>query len=154
MKIIKNNTYNNIDEPEVLNFTCEYCSSVLEITKDDTYIGWLGAEFITCPCCGKECMVDEFDGITLTVDNVEFPVHFHRTVLGEGVKEISASEIKKEIKHGVNFFRKNKDQYSWHTTFGNLFLVIFRYSGDEVYSVFVTQDFYQTDIPFEEEDYE
>ena len=159
MKVIKDNTGNNIKAEkkmlDVLKIHCSECGSELEITKDDTHIGWLGAAFINCPCCGQESMVDEMDGITLTIDNIEFPVHFHRTDLELGnAKEVSASEIKKEIQRGVEHFRNNKDAFCWYTSYGDLFLVMFRYPGDEEYWVVVTKDFYETCIPFEKEDYE
>ena len=158
MKIIKNNTGNNIkveEVPDVLRIHCSECGSELEITKEDTHIGWLGAAFINCPCCNQEAMVYEMDAITLTIDNIEFPAHFHRTALGLGkVKEVSASDIKKEIKRGVKHFRDNKDNFCWYTNYGDLFLVMIRYPGDEEYWVVVTKDFYETNIPFEKEDYE
>lgn len=159
MKIIKDNTNNkpNTEKeiPDVLKIHCSECGSELEITKDDTHIGWLGAAFINCPCCGQEAMVDEMDGITLTIDNVKFPMHFHRTALELGkAKEISATEIEKEIKCGVEYFRANKDAFCWCTNRGDLCLVIFRYSGDEEYWVIVTKDFYETYIPFEQVDYD
>ena len=49
---------------------------------------------------------------------------------------------------------KNKDEFSWggHLT-GNLYINVHRYSGDEMYEVTVSNDFYHTDIPFESEDY-
>lgn len=30
---------------------------------------------------------------------------------------------------------------------------VFRFEGDEIYSVYVTRDFYNTEIPFEKSDY-
>ena len=159
MKVIKDNTGNNIKVEkkmlDVLKIHCSECGSELEITKDDTHIGWLGAAFINCPCCGQESMVDVMDGITLTIDNIEFPVHFKRTVLGASkIKEVKATEIVKEIKRGVEHFRNSKDHSCWYTSYGDLFLVMFRYPGDEEYWVVVTKDFYEAYIPFEKEDYE
>ncbi len=86
MKVLKNN-YNSEEiakevKPDVLTINCDKCNSELEITENDAHIGWLGARFITCPCCGEESMVDELDGITLTKDNLEFPVRFNRTTKG------------------------------------------------------------------------
>ena len=61
MKILKNNCneekVKNI--AKTFNVRCDKCDSELEITKEDTHIGWLGAVHITCPCCGEESMVDE-----------------------------------------------------------------------------------------------
>ena len=160
IKVLKDNSKNievkeekNIIYP--LKINCDKCDSELEITEEDTHIGWLGARFITCPCCGKEAMVDELDGITLTKGNLEFPVHFNRTTKGlRNVVEINSDEIIKEIQKAIAYFRVNKDEYYWYTSHGDLFLIVFRYSGDEEYFVMVTKDFYETYVPFEIEDYD
>lgn len=145
IKIIKNNYgKNNLSKPvktnpKTVRTHCDYCNSELELTEEDTYIGWLGARFIKCPCCGKETMVDELDGIDLTKDNIKFPTHFYRTNKDlEGVKEIEDEEIVKEIRHGIDFLRENKDEFSWYISYGDLFVVVFRFEGDEIYSVYVT----------------
>ena len=159
MKVLKNN-YSSEEitkevKPYVLTINCDKCDSELEITEEDTHIGWMGARFISCPCCGEEAMVDELDGITLTKDNLEFPVHFNRTTKGlRHVVEVNSDEIIKEIQRGITYFRRHKDEYYWYTSHGDLFLIVFRYSGDEEYFVMVTKDFYETYIPFEREDYE
>ena len=160
IKVLKDNSNkeelkeeNNTIYP--LKIHCNECDSELEITEKDTYIGWLGAKFITCPCCGEESMVDELEGITLTKDNLEFPIHFSRTTKGlRHVVEVSSDEIIKEIQRGITYFRRHKDEYYWYTSHGDLFLIVFRYSGDEDYFVMVTKDFYETYVPFENEDYE
>ena len=158
IKVIQNN-FNKINSnkpvsPSTIHTFCEHCDSELEFTKDDTHIGWLGAAYITCPCCGNESMVDELDGITLTKDNIEFPVHFQRCNKGmKHVKEVSNEEIVNEVRNGIEYFRKNKDEYYWYTSRGDLFMILFRYAGDEEYFVVVTKDFYETYIPFESEDY-
>lgn len=99
-------------------------------------------------------MVYELEGITLTIDNLQFPMHFNRTNKNmRQVVENNPEEIIKEIKCAVTYFREHKDEYYWFTCYGDLFVIVFRYEGDEEYSVMVTKDFYETDIPFEEEDY-
>lgn len=160
IKVLKDNSNkvevkeeNNITYP--LKINCSECDSELEITEEDTYIGWMGARFINCPCCGNEAMIDELDGITLTKDNLEFPIHFNRTAKGlRHVVEVNSDEIIEGIKKAITYFREHKEEYYWYTSYGDLFLIIFRYSGDEEYFVMVTKDFYETYIPFEKEDYE
>ena len=159
IKIIKNNYKSQPNEEPIKNnkirIHCSECDSELEITENDTHIGWLGARFITCPCCGEETMVDELDGITLTKDNLEFPVHFNRTAKGlRHVVEVNPDEVIKEIQRAIAYFREHKDEYYWYTSYGNLFLTVLRYSYDEEYFVMITKDFYETYIPFEKEDYE
>ena len=100
-------------------------------------------------------MVVELDDIALTKDNIEFPIHFLRCNKDmRHVKEVSNEKIIKEIRKGIEYFRKNKDKcYCWYTSYGDLFMILFRYPGDEEYYVVVTKDFYETYIPFESEDY-
>ena len=118
IKIIKNNYKIQPNEEPIKNnkirIHCSECDSELEITEEDTHIGWMGARFINCPCCGKEAMVDELDGITLTKDNLEFPVHFNRTAKGlRNVVEVNSDEIIKEIQRGIASLIRNKDEYYW-----------------------------------------
>ena len=158
MKILKDNSKKyskeNITQSHLIKIVCDRCESELEITKEDTHIGWLGAPFVTCPCCGEEVMVDELDGVILTVDNLQFPVQFNR--INKDVRrvlEVSSEEIISEVKRGVTYLREHKDKDYWYMSYGDLFVIVFRYEGDEEYSIMVTKDFYETDIPFEEDDY-
>lgn len=160
IKVIKNNfnkinLNKNIEEKsKKIHIFCEHCDSELEISKEDTHIGWLGAPFVKCPCCGQESMVNELDGITLTKDNIDYPIHFNRTNKNmRNVVEVEKDEVIKEIQRGIDYFRVNKNETYWYTCHGDLFLSVFRYEGDEEYFVLVTRDFYETDIPFEKEDY-
>ena len=139
---------------EVVHTVCSNCDSELEVSKEDTHIGWLGAAFVKCPCCGQETMVCELDGITLTKDNINYPVHFSRVNKDlRNVVEVQKDKVVEEIQRGIDYFRVNKNEYYWYTCYGDLFLIVFRYEGDEEYFVLVTRDFYETDIPFEKEDY-
>ena len=110
IKILKDNSKNiEVKEENIamfpLKIKCSECDSELEITEKDTHIGWLGAKYITCPCCGEESMVDELEGITLTKDNLEFSVHFNRTTNGlRHVVEANADEIIKEIQRVITYF--------------------------------------------------
>lgn len=113
MKVIENN-YKNKTKPvkniqESIIAYCDNCESKLEVTEEDTHIGWLGARFVTCPCCGEESMLDEMEGITLTVDNIEFPVHFSRTNKDSRTVEVSDEDIVKDIKRAINYFRTSND---------------------------------------------
>ena len=159
LKVLKNNA--KVEDkilktiPETIITYCDRCGSELEITEEDAHIGWLGAKFITCPCCGEESMVDEIEGITLTKDNLSFPEHFLKTNKNmRNVKEVSNYQITDEIKKAITYFRLHKEEWCWYTSYGDLFVIVWRMSGDEDYSVLVTKDFYETNIPFEEEDYE
>lgn len=159
MRVIQNN-FNQNDlnknvksEPTLIRTTCNECDSELEITEDDAHIGWLGAAYVTCPCCGEETMVDELDGITLTVDNLEYPKHFLKVNKNiKHVKEIKESEILKSIKQGIEYFRKNKNEYIWYTAYGDMFLFIHRLEDDHEYYITVSKNFNELYLPFERKD--
>lgn len=155
--LIDNYTKLNIYEDTMTyprKFICENCRSKLEYEKEDLKIGTLGCAFIDCPLCGCSNIIDDEDGITLTVDNIEFPTHFYHVSKECGaVDRCNAEEVKKEIKRAIEYFRKNKNEFDFFSLCGNLFVTVHRYEGDESYNVVVSNDLYDVDIPFETEDY-
>lgn len=159
MKVLKDN-YNVMKaleekEPESIITCCDDCGSELEVSPEDMYVGWLGAMHCICPCCGEETMVEQAKGITLTRDNVQFPKHFYRTTTGmKYVSELTCDEIKERIQEGIDYLRRHKDEDYWSTWSGDTFIIVFNLSNDGEYSVVVSKDFYETDIPFEDVDYE
>lgn len=163
MKVLKNNykegqiavAHESTIKPYPRKLECEKCGSELEYEESDINIGVYGAAHVLCPLCGYNNMLDgdEHD-ITLTKDNIEFPIHFHHTSKETGAVKISNEEIKNRIRNGVNYFRTNKDEHYWFTESGDTHVSVVRYEGDKDYEVLVTKDFYSTYIPFEEEDYE
>lgn len=164
MRVLKNN-YNYVDIEEVSKkivkpypreIICENCNSSLEYDEEDLRMGEYGAMWLDCPLCGCENMLeDNENSITLTKDNIEFPVHFHHVCEKNGaVNCCNNVHIKKYIDEAIDYFRTHKDEYDYggHIT-GNLYLNVHRWSGDEFYEVNIANDFYSMDIPFEEEDY-
>ena len=90
----------------------------------------------------------------LTKDNVEFPTHFHLTSKESGAVDIcNNDEIREIINRGINYFRKNKDEFVWYYESGNIHLSIYKYDGDEQYYIIVSDKYYSTYIDFESEDY-
>lgn len=134
---------------------CECCNSELEYEESDIKIGAFGCAYIACPLCGSTNFVDDSEKeLTLTVNNVEFPTHFWHTCKENGAVDCcNNEEIKKYIREGINYFRNNKDDYSWFTATGNLYIRVDRCDGDESYEVMVTNNYYETSIPFETTDY-
>lgn len=142
------------DNPEEYNYprfiTCDNCGSDLEIEYSDTYIGALGCLAVKCPCCSCENTID--DGIKLTKDNLRFPTHYFH--FGDGVK-LSNEETDKYVRECIEALRnsKNKDFYATHSGTGDTHVFVFRYDGDEEYLVYVGKGGYETNVPFEDEDY-
>ena len=150
MRVLKNNLQKESDYPKTT--ICEYCGSELEYEKSDVEEGIFGCIYVKCPVCGKDTMTDEF--ITLTADNIKFPVHFNHMSKESGAKDICNEEtIKEWTKEGVNYLRIHIDQFGWYRASGNLIVFVFRYDGDEEYEVMISNDYYEVTIPFQKEDY-
>ena len=162
MRILRNN-YNENNKsvakvtvkPYPRTYVCDNCGSELEYEKSDLHMGFLGCMYLNCPLCGNENMVEENEGaITLTKDNIEFPTHFWHTSVETGAKDCCNNyEVKECINKAIKYFRENKEEYSYSTSYGNLYVEVHRYEGDENYEVVVSNNFYETYIPFEKEDY-
>lgn len=162
MKVLKDNYTANLEETkkELVNpyprkMMCECCESELEYEKSDLEMGFLGCYHLTCPLCGCKNMLDTHeDNIIVTKNNVEFPAHFWHASVKEGAAASCNNEnVKLCINRGIEYFRKHKNEHSWYTCYGNMFIAVYRYEGDEDYWVVVGENYYDTYISFEEEDY-
>lgn len=163
MKILVNNYKkeqkpNNVVQakPYPRNITCEHCGSALEYDKSDLRIGVYGCAYLDCPCCGKDNMIEDDEMcITLTKDNIEFPVHFHNISMETGAVDCCNNEhIKEYIQKAIEYFRNNKDEYDWGGWMsGNLYLHVHRWSGDGIYEINISNNFYNGEISFESVDY-
>ena len=167
MKIIINNFDNTIEERKEkenkfkkINVLCDECYSqfcietiedLKELNGDYEQFGIL---FVDCPCCGKRTATEK--SINLNKDNIQFPKHFYKfDVENERDIKIKDEEIKKSIKDGINYLRKNNNnEYNdfWYQS-GQYFVFIQRLDDDECYYIMVTKSYYDTTIDFENEDY-
>ena len=164
MKVLKDNYKKEINiesgiqkiSPYPRKLICEKCQSELQYDEADLRMELMGCMFIDCPLCHYSNMLEDNEkNIVLTMNNVEFPTHFHHTSIQTGAVDCcDNSTVRHYIREAINYFRKNKEEYYWggHIT-GNLFIQVRRYSGDEEYDVIISNDFYSTPIPFESEDY-
>ena len=158
MKILKNNynqTKDTIKKSYPRELICDGCESSLEYEESDLRMGEYGCMHLRCPLCGYNNIIDNNENnITLTVDNIEFPLHFHHTSVKTGAVDCFNNEtIKKEIYKAIDYFRKNKDVHYWMVRYGNLYIHVYKYEGDKEYSITISNDYYTMEIPFESEDY-
>lgn len=149
MKVIENNFLDHSATakaivPDTFDICCEHCSSKLQVSKSDLKEGYLGAYFVECPCCNQTSYVDTIDGVDLTPKNVCFPQHFWHTSTSKGAVHIRDAEIVDCIQKGALYFEENPQNNVWHTSYGDLFIVMMKF--DHEYSIYVTQDFYHTEI--------
>lgn len=156
MKVLKNNYPATLEKQTLENIEveCENCGSILEVNNKDTHIGWLGMEYVTCPCCNKDTVVEEFEGIEITAKNVNYPTHFLYVDKDQrDVVHIDDEKINEYIQRGIEYLRINKDEYYWYTATGDCFVEVFRYEDDEEYYILVTNSYYESTVIFEEDDY-
>ena len=162
MKVLKDNYTNIANTMSVAEeryyprkMTCEWCGSELEYDESDIKFGEYGLVFVDCPLCNKLTIAEnDKNELRLTKDNIEFPTHFHLTSEETGAKPNCTNDyVRKRIREAIEYFRKNKDEFSHLSQFGDTFITVHRFSGDESYEVWVTNKFYNTVIPFELADY-
>lgn len=162
MKILEDNYNGSMKEcakttikPYPRQCTCDGCDSILEYDKSDLYMGFLGCMYLRCPLCGEENMLEDNEGIiTLTKDNVEFPVHFWHISKESGATDCCNNEtVKKSIDEAISYLREHKDENWYGVESGNLYVNVCKLHRDKNYDVCVSNDYYNTVIPFEKEDY-
>lgn len=166
MKVIQNN-YKNTQrntyqlpektKPKVekVKIECENCGSVIEISREDTHTGWLGLQFVNCPCCDYEIDIEEFgdDSIDICASNVNYPTHFTLYSKDFVAVEIPDERINEWIQRGVQYFRENPEEYAYYAGSGNTMVHMYRHAKDKEYYVVVSKDYEEGRIQFEEEDY-
>ena len=116
IKVLKDNSKNievkeeKYIEPYPRKLICDGCQSELEYDESDLVMGEYGCMYVDCPICGEHNMlVDNEKSITLTVDNIEFPVHFHHVSVETGAKErCNTEEIRYEFIEQSSILEKIK----------------------------------------------
>lgn len=149
--IVDRHKKNNIEKqgyPMIM--ACDSCNSEFEIDYADTYIGALGCRYVKCPCCGYENILG--DGITLTTENLSFPNHYFSF---KNAVKLSDNDVDRFVKECIKALRSSKDKgfYAAQTGIGDTHIFVFRYDDDEEYAVYVGKNGYETNVPFEDEDY-
>ena len=158
MKILKNNFKKELEpklENETKKLECEHCNSELEYDAFDVNIGEYGCAFVECPLCGYENYLDDGEhDMDLTMHNVEFPTHFAHVSKDTGaVDACNNEEVRECIRKAIKYFRENKEEFAWITAYGNMVVSVYRWVGDEAYEVIVGNNYYNTYLSFENEDY-
>lgn len=128
---------------------CPHCNSELEYEKEDLYWNFKNDDCglsIDCPCCGDIIIIDKCSPI-------EYPKAFYHFGQKENSGRISDEEIKQWIKQGIRWLEQNKnnlEEWIWYTGSGDTKVVIYRYDGDEAYTIDVCKNYWTTDINYEE----
>lgn len=151
MKVIKDNV--NIESDFPRKIECENCGSELEIEESDIKIGYMGSCYVKCPVCRKDSYIYDLDGITVNKDNIKFPDHFYHFGDSDSAKKLENSEIEEYIRKGIEWHRKNPNNFVWDFGTGDSDIAVYNYPGDEDYRVVVARGYYDCEISYEAEDY-
>lgn len=142
MRLIKSN---NIEPEYPKRHICDECGAELEYDKEDIHIGWMGCEYVTCPACNCETMVND--------KRVMLPAW--KTTFDHVCTDTGAVDVlDHEVQEYVNRVAKARcsDEYepgdSTITRVGNL-LVFGRKWNDGV-DVYVTKDYWEDSISSED----
>lgn len=135
-----------------MQIECENCGSSLEIEESDVSEGYMGMFYTVCPVCNKRTYIDELEK-ELTADNFIFPDNFYHFG-GKHSYNLNTEDIKEIVKEAITFFRTNPDNFCFVSGFGDTFIAVYNFCGDEEYRVDVAKGYYEVSIPFQKEDYE
>lgn len=165
MKVLKNNSKTTAtdvyDVPKIvksIKIKCMECGSELEVEKEDVYDGAFGGYWVNCPCCNDATVLENKDeeafGLKhLTVDDTVYPKHFY---IGDGyVADIEDDKINESIQQLVNQIRNYDDENDTiaYTYYGDVFIFVQKFDGDEDYFIMVSKDYKTTEMSFSYKDY-
>ena len=138
MRLIKSN---NIESEYPKRHICDECGAELEYDKEDVHIGWMGCEYVTCPACNCETMVNDKRVMLPT-----WKATFDHVCTDTGAIDV----LDHEVQEYVNKVAKAmcSDEYepgdSTITRTGNL--LIFGRKWDDGVDVYVTKDYWEDSI--------
>lgn len=134
-------TSNNIESEYPKRHICDECGAELEYDKEDVHVGWMGCEYVTCPNCNCETMVD-----SKRITPFIWKTTFDHVCADTGAVDILDHEVQKYVNKVAKALCS--DEYetgdSAITRTGNL-LVFGRKWEDEV-DIYVTKDYWQDSI--------
>lgn len=138
MRLIKSN---NIEPEYPKRHICEECGAELEYDKEDTHIGWMGYEYVTCPACGSETVTSEN-----RVQPPTWKATFHHTSAETGAVDIKDTTFQIYVDKAVKSLCSDKwkpgEFYIAGT--GNLLVLGIKW-GDGV-DIYVTKDYWEDSI--------
>ena len=159
MKVLQNKVSNS-DKPQSIIHYCTECGSQLEIEENDVYVGYLGCHYVNCPCCNDGSMLSdeeekEFNLKHLSVDDIQYPLHFTQYGTKSYAVHMEDDEINKHIRRLIDELRNNYDENNTirYIASGDTLILVQRFDGDEEYWIMVAQNYYDTQMDFTQEDY-
>ena len=142
MRLIKSN---NVEPEYPKCHICDKCGAELEYDKEDTHIGWMGCEYVTCPACGSETTVND-----QRIQPPAWKTTFHHTSTETGAVDIEDIKIKEYVDKTVKSLcsKKWKPGEFYIARTGNLLVLGTKW--EDGVEVFVTKDYWEDSITLED----
>lgn len=138
MRLIKSN---NIEPEYPKRHICDECGAELEYDKEDVHIGWMGCEYVTCPACGSETMVNG-----QRVQPPTWKATFDHVCTDTGAVDVLDHEVQEYVNKVAKVLCS--DEYepgdSAITRIGNL--LIFGRKWNDGVKIYVTKDYWEDSI--------
>lgn len=138
MRLITSNT-NKSEYPK--RHICDECGAELEYDKEDTHIGWMGCEYVTCPACNGETMVGDKRVMPPT-----WKATFDHVCTDTGAVDVLDHEVQEYVNKVAKVLCS--DEYepgdSAITRTGNL--LIFGRKWNDGIEIYVTKDYWEDNI--------
>lgn len=138
MRLIKSN---NIESEYPKRHVCDECGAELEYDKEDVYIGWMGCEYVTCPNCNCETMVDGKRIMPPT-----WKTTFHHTCANTGAVDIKDAEIQKYVDEVIKNLCSDKRKPGEFCLTGTGNLLVLGVKWEDSADVYVTKDYWEDSI--------
>ena len=138
MRLIKSN---NIEPEYPKRHNCDECGAELEYDKEDIHIGWMGCEYVTCPACNGETMVND-----QRVQPSTWKVTFRHVSTETGAVGIEDIKIKGYVDKAVKSLcsEKWKPGEFYITRTGNLLILGIKWKDG--IDIHVTKDYWEDSI--------
>lgn len=138
MRLIKSN---NIESEYPKRHVCDECGAELEYNKEDTHIGWMGCEYVTCPACDKETMVSD-----QRVQPPAWKTTFYHTSTETGAVDIEDVKIQEYVDKAVKSLCSDewKPGEFYITGTGNLLVLGIKW--EDGIDIYVTKDYWEDSI--------
>lgn len=142
MRLIKSN---NIEPEYPKRHICDECGAELEYDKEDTHVGWMGCEYVTCPACGKETAVSD-----QRVQPLTWKATFDHVCTDTGAVDVLDHKVQEYVDKVIKALCS--DEYesgdSAVTRTGNL--LVFGRKWEDSVDVYVTKDYWEDSIGCED----
>ena len=138
MRLIKSN---NIESEYPKRHICDECGAELEYDKEDTHIGWMGCEYVTCPACGRETMVGE-----CRVQPPTWKTTFHHTNVETDAVDIKDAEIQEYVNKVIKNLCSDKWKSGEFCVTGTGNLLVLGIKWEDGVDIYVTKDYWEDSI--------